>query len=472
MKIVLHGYGEYAVLYRHLIDRAHKDAPELQWAVILPTSHFKDRFQAVLPDDHILCLEDARARYRPAAADPAELAGYFGNINADIEAEKHTFKFRPAAEQLSRALETYRLYKDFFSRVQPTLVLFSHVEGYESKMLIAVAREFGVEVAVPTDCRSIGGTYFSPDDLETVPQPRPVTPELLAKAREFLAAFRERNLPAGRVPFNISPDDRPLSNFRKPLPIRTMNFVRRLLRDPALFEFINLRVSVQNNLPLVRDTIWRLRAARNARQFDIGSLDALPAKFIYYPLQYSPESSINTPAPFYVDQLRAIDAIRFAMPSDHLLVVKEHPACITVRAVDFMPALRRKAGVTVAHYRLDSLEIIRRAAATIAVTGTATLEAFLLGRPSLVLGHSLVTEYLGGVCSIADLPERLRKVLGRTLPEESIVRAVAELMSVSHDFLLWPPGRAGEPALRNENIRRFLKALVTHLNRNRATAAA
>ena len=51
---------------------------------------------------------------------------------------------------------------------------------------------------------------------------------------------------------------------------------------------------------------------------------ALPKRFIYYPLQVTPEASINTPAPYYVDQMRAIDALRLAMPPDCALVVKEH----------------------------------------------------------------------------------------------------------------------------------------------------
>ena len=48
MKIVLHGFGTYAIVFRHLVEAARRIAPEIEWAVILPTPHHRDVLRAVL----------------------------------------------------------------------------------------------------------------------------------------------------------------------------------------------------------------------------------------------------------------------------------------------------------------------------------------------------------------------------------------------------------------------------------------
>ncbi|MFW2569173.1 hypothetical protein ACN5PA_10870, partial [Aliarcobacter butzleri] len=82
-----------------------------------------------------------------------------------------------------------------------------------------------------------------------------------------------------------------------------------------------------NNLPIYRDSIWRIRKYFAKKQYNLDNFEDLPKRYIYYPLQYSPESSLNIPAPFYIDQMRIIDALRMNMPNDMKLVVKEHPSC-------------------------------------------------------------------------------------------------------------------------------------------------
>jgi hypothetical protein len=236
---------------------------------------------------------------------------------------------------------------------------------------------------------------------------------------------------------------------------------------PDLFEVDTLRTGFLNNLPWLRDMWWRRRILAAAREFDVDRLDNLPPRFIYYPLQTTPESSINTPAPYFVDQLRAIDAIRYALPNDHLLVVKEHPVGgIPVRPVSFMRTVRRRAGVVVAHYRMDSRALVERAACTVSVTGTATLEAFLLGKPSVSLGSNIISSYLGGPCPIETLSARLREAIAQPPSDKRVAEALAELLSVRYDCQFWPPGWPGEPVLRRRNIERFLEALLDHIRRN------
>jgi hypothetical protein len=122
--------------------------------------------------------------------------------------------------------------------------------------------------------------------------------------------------------------------------------------------------------------------------------------------------------------------------------------------------------VVVAHYRTDSRALIGRAACTLSVTGTATFEAFLLGKPSLCLGPNIISSYIGGPCPIEALDLRLRHAIANRPSDEAIAHALAEILSVRYDCYFSPPGLPGEPALRSRNIERVLLALIDHVGRD------
>ena len=470
MKIVVHGFGMFAVLFKYLIEHAKVTAPEIEWAIILPTPHHKDLMREVLSDENILSLVDHQRRNPPPMRDAQDLASYAGNIYRDIEAEKRHFKHRPGGEQLARAADIYQIYRAFFQRIKPTCLLISQIENFEGKMLVALANECGVQVLTPTCARTFGGLYFSPDAEETLPANRAVTPELMEEARAFLDRFRTQGISASGLPEQLDDTDPVLPDFRKSLSARICGYAHRLITRPDLFELDTLRVGLLNNLPWLRNRIWDLRTKAAEGLCDSHSPDQLPQKFLYYPLQITPESSINTPAPYFVDQMRAIDAIRFAMPSDYLLVVKEHPAAISIRPLAFMRALRSRAGVVVIHYRTDSRMLIRRAACTLSVTGSATLEAFLLGKPTLSLGPNIISEFIGGVCPIDQLAPRLRAVIANPPGDAVILETIAKILSVRYD-VIYRPEQPGEPGLRRGNLERFLAAIQDHVRRTARSPA-
>jgi hypothetical protein len=458
--ILVHGFGEYAVIYAHLLAMAGREADDLDFAVILPTSHHKALIEKLVPPERLFCLEERLSRRPVATDDLSALAGYHGSIHRDIEAEKRTFKHRPAAFQTARALEIYTLYRSFVEEVRPCYTLLSHVEGFEQKLLESLCHELSIPVGVPTDLRTIGGSFLSPDTQETLPANRPVTEEHRQRARALVAAFRESHMPS--IVSALKPEElgARLSRHQQPLSRRLARFLARGLRHPDQFEWDFLRASVLNNLPPLRDAWWSLRSARAAKWHDVASVAELPAKFIYYPLQFTPESSINTPAPYFVDQLRVIDAIRDAMPSDHWLVVKDHWACIMLRKKQLMDAIRQRSGVKVIRYDVPGRELVKRAALTLSVTGTSTLEAFLLGRPAITLGGMFVSRYIGGVTPLSELSDRLRSAMRSPPTDEAVIAAVAEVMSIAKRFTIFGLSMPGDPVYTEGNIRNLLEALV------------
>lgn len=460
MRVVLHGFGAFPIVFWHMVQHARSIGAPIDWAIILTTDHHRELFVKLLGAERVTVLDQVGKECYPGAGGLV----YPGALYRDIEAEKRTFKHAPAGKQYARAMRLYRQVRDFMLAFGPTHALVSQVEGFDGKVFIAAAREYGAEIVVPTSCRNLGGTFFSPDDVESLPVYANGSDENdKESAWAFIENFRHAPKPARWSP-DVSGDE-VLDAFVPPLPVRAMGAARRWLTTSGGFQWDYLRASFLNNLPFLRDRIWAARRRSNERHCDIWSLEELPRKFIFYPLQYTPESSINTPAPYFLDQFRAIDAIRFAMPSDCVLVVKEHPACILLREGSFVRRLQNTSGVLVAHYALSSLELVKRAGLTISVTGTATLESLLLGRRAITLGGSLVSGMLGGVCSLGDLERRIARELEADIPDDEVVTAIATLLNVRHEVSFGSPGTPGEPVLRRKNIACLTEAFIDHCRR-------
>lgn len=461
MRVMLHGFGAFPVIFWHMIQSARQVQEPVEWAIVLTSDHYQSLFIELLGADRVIVLTQVGTEPQVGEEDWK----YPGTLYRDIEAEKRTFKHAPATVQQARAMGIYRQIRRFMSEFAPDYALVSQVEGFDGKAFIAAANEQGAGVVVPTSCRNLGGMFFSMDDRETLPGYASASAlEHRQAAEACIQNFRQSPAPARWIP-DTSGDDR-LESFEQPLPVRAMAAVRRWGGTPGTFQWDYLRASMLNNLPLVRDAVWGIRRRLNEHYCDVRTLDGLPSKFIFYPLQYSPESSINTPAPYFLDQYRAIDAIRFAMPSDCVLVIKEHPACILLRDAGFVRRLQHTAGVVVAHYALPSLELVKRAGLTVSVTGTATLEAFLLGRQAVTLGSSLASGFLGGVCPLNGLSRRIAESFGADIPYSEVVSGIASLLSVRYEATFGSPGTVGEPVLRRKNIEGLTHAFFDHIRRS------
>lgn len=472
-KIALYGFGSFPVVYRHLIEVARAERSPIEFCMILTGPNWRQIVRDMLPSEDVLDVFAELPR-KPVGGDASLLSNYSGSLVEDLAALKRAYRRRSAGWLLARGIDFYRLYKNFLVDRRVTHLLMSNVETPDAKIAIAAAKELGLGVMAPADLRNLSGTYFSVDSYETPPAYAAATPAARQRATEFIRNFRREALPARALPFDgdrSHDDDKILELYLPSLGARIRGFLSAATERPDLFDFESVRVSVMRNFGFARNTIRGVRRRRNELQYDIGLVDGLPRRFIYFPLQYTPESSINVPAPYFVDQFRVIDALRFAMPNDCTLVVKEHPACVEMRPPSFMRRLRKLPGVAVAKASIASNDLIQRAALTATVTGTAAFEAFLLGRPALVLGRGLSAWALKGVTSAGELREGIQRAMTHPRSEEFIVEQLARLIDARYPFYFATAHTSGEPMLRLGNIRRFWTAIVDHLARESAIAA-
>ncbi|MBV7298634.1 hypothetical protein [Enterovibrio paralichthyis] len=462
MKVVLHGFGTFPVFFYHLIKHSKQSNSGIEWYILLSTPHFQEAFEQLLGPDNVRVIDTrfSEARKQKAIVDAVS---YPQKLAEDIAAEKRPTLNVTAVDYENKAKWMFHQAREFMSDVRANVALVSQVEGMDGKIFIRAAQSLGIEVAVPTGLRNVGGIYFSPDECESFPEyANEGAEQYREEAERFIRQFNEKPMPAWSALGNA--DEPTLDTLRAPFTKRLINFVKYALADGSSFKLDKIRVAFLNNLPMLRNAIWRLNTKRNSRLCNIESVNELPEKFIFFPLQYTPESSINTPAAYFLDQMRAVDALRFSMPSDYTLVVKEHPACIETRGGGLLRQLLKTPGVRVAKYNLNTAEVCAKADLVVSVTGTVVMEAFMLGKASMSLAKALPSEVIGGVVGLCNLSETLGVLLSPDykISEEAKVEALAKVFNIQTKAVFTGPGIPGEPALKQSNIVRFFDGFVEH----------
>lgn len=467
--IMLHGFGAFPINFKAIIERSRELNDPIEWSIICPTGHYVDMYKELLGDDSVLYVHTDMKNYLSQKNLLDQLSDYSGNIYRNIESEKRFTKHKKAQRQLKAAAAMYLSIKNFVQKRQPTHILFSQVEGLDGMTLFSVGQELGIPTLVPTHTRHLGETFLSPDVYESLPDGISISGADREKANEFLKNFRAGKTKAAMVPPEIVNSENEYYNYTtQPFLKRVSGLIKRLIIEPEMREPDVFRASILINFPIIAKTIWGIRGFINKKIYDVDDPKNLPKRFAYYPLQYSPESSINTPAPYFVDQTRAIDAIRFSLPSDMQLVVKEHPACIGLRPLGFMNRLQKKAGIVVAKYSLPSSEITKNASITFSVTGTAALEAYLNGQPGLTLGGAFFAEYFGGPTGVDSLKDRIKCALENPPTESQIIESLAKTYAASSPFVLGSVFDGDSPfskySLRKSNIHNFYDAIKRRIN--------
>ncbi len=150
-------------------------------------------------------------------------------------------------------------------------------------------------------------------------------------------------------------------------------------------------------------------------------------------------------APYQTNQLAVIESLSKSLPLGMDLVVKEHPAMMGRRPSGFYRALSRIPKVILVSAHERPFELIRRAALTCVITGTAGWEAMMLQKPVIVLGENFPYLQVGqGVDHCPELSKLPLVILSAMqkppASEESLELFIASVLYHSFDLpanLLW-----------------------------------
>mgnify|MGYP006077815035 CR=1 FL=1 len=188
----------------------------------------------------------------------------------------------------------------------------------------------------------------------------------------------------------------PINNnnlLKKPILRRLYTRIYRIIVNKERVEFPDILFSIKEKFRFLDFGNLFLRNLTYNRIPKVNSIDDLPKKFIFFPLQIFPEASLNLRSPFFKDQLRLIDLIRFSMPEDYKLIIKEHPVIFNLRVQSsrnsrFYNQISKLSGVRFSSMDLNTYELIQKSSLTISISGTAVFEAYLLGKPSFTIADT------------------------------------------------------------------------------------
>ncbi|MBM3516714.1 MAG: hypothetical protein FJX56_02275 [Alphaproteobacteria bacterium] len=200
---------------------------------------------------------------------------------------------------------------------------------------------------------------------------------------------------------------------------RTRGMVRAIAREVARRAYHRLRgydkakeYPLSENI-LAHYRIWaQHRVLRRGRLFALDELDG--ADFVYFPLGVEPERSLTRDSPEFTDQRFAALALAKELPAGVVLAIKEHLPAIGPRPRDYYEGLRAMTNVILLDPLIPSINAIKRSRAVATVTGTAGLEAAILGKPVISFGkHNIynIVPHVHTVASWLDIAGAVAAVL-------------------------------------------------------------
>lgn len=120
----------------------------------------------------------------------------------------------------------------------------------------------------------------------------------------------------------------------------------------------------------------------------------LSRKYIYLPLHFKPEITDMFYGSQYDHHEGFVTQLAKRIPSEYCLYVKEHTSMIGRRPLSFYRNLNKLHNVEMVSPGVSTFDLIFNGV-TLAITGTAGWEAYLLGRPSIVLGNVFYNRFPG-----------------------------------------------------------------------------
>ena len=109
---------------------------------------------------------------------------------------------------------------------------------------------------------------------------------------------------------------------------------------------------------------------------------------VVYALQVQPEMSIDVAGYEWSNQIETIKFLRYQIPKDYRLLIKEHPSAIGMRSKYFYKKLSEINNIKIIDYDIDSKVLFKKIKAVISITGTICFESFFFRVPSLTLSET------------------------------------------------------------------------------------
>lgn len=334
--------------------------------------------------------------------------------------EKYYYAFQQNVSDEEIVLYTkaiYRCLKRVFVEFKPDIILSPNLGDLSHLMCNVMADKYGAVVLVPSESKVRGIYVFTHNYRESRSRfceridalnSGKADSENRQQARKYIQEFRTKFIKPeymdkldAKVPWR-----KKLRQYLSPL---------RRIANWYLKEQINyipnLGITIDWRPPriILRDFFGMLKYKRFANTFPYYPFEKLD-KFVYFPLQFQPEQTIDVQAPYFANQIEAVRLVAMSLPGDYTLAVKEHPAMVGYRAPSYLEKLARTANVKLIDYRIPSEQVIKNTDLIVSPSSTSIAEAAFYNKPAVQLGDLGTTLKLPNVFKHSDMPSLARKI--------------------------------------------------------------
>ena len=375
--------------------------------------------------------------------------------NYHLAMKRYTLLDMPSYYQDNVYCQISNLINNFFRDFNVDYLFFlQEIQSMEGVLINKIAQKNNIKSFVPHSSRLEFLSFINNSHQENLPILNEIDNKGENKAKELIMNFGNTS----KIPYPIYKN---IPFPKKSIFLRIYVRIIRFLIHNEEIEWGDLKWSFFEKINFLKK-FNSIKSKKTMNKYvTISSFENLPDKFIFFPLQIFPEASLNLRNPFFKDQLRLIDLIRFSMPKNYKLILKEHPWMIDKRDKNFYKKIGKLSGVRLACIKLNTHELIKKASLTISVSGTANFEAFLLGKPSFTISEtafSCMTNTLP--IDYNDFHKTLLNYINKEIKSSEIKKHLSLYFSNLYNFNSLTCEFDINYSLSEDNINNFTEALI------------
>ena len=189
-------------------------------------------------------------------------------------------------------------------------------------------------------------------------------------------------------------------------------------------------------------------------------------KFVLFMLGVQPEINSHSLAREFWDERAIIQQTALSLPAGNKLLLKEHPAGIGNKSINFYKNLAKIPNLYLVPANYNSLYLISESSLVVTIAGTAGIEASLLGKPALILTNRVWYNFLSNIyiaSNITNIGSKINEALNMEISSEQVIKEAKILFQAvknnSFDAKDTPVLRGSKQSLDEKELSKAIEIL-------------
>ncbi|SDF93266.1 Capsule polysaccharide biosynthesis protein [Onishia taeanensis] len=290
------------------------------------------------------------------------------------------------------------------------MVVSEGLDDFLSMFLYFFSKKNGVPFRYPVRSRIGTGLYLSDGpDGHVVKKSLNKKAKSMSEAEAYIENYLEEKVQpsymvANRRFFKVA-SKQDILTFGKMLVLKDRNTTFHAYQNPS-------NALMKRVLRIINASRYASCLSKN--EADLEALSDMGLKYFIYPLHFHPEASTLIKGRWINNQLQIIEFISKSLPSDCVLLVKEHKVSIGRRQRSFYNEVVKHHNVMLVSHKLNPHDLIKRSCGVVTISSSMGLEAIFHDKAVICFGDVFYNRISGVVNArnIAKMNDYVLKALG------------------------------------------------------------